>query len=57
MEKSEVSGTAVKFTHMTVNTFLPGHNRYIDESMLPDVVDKLEPYWADFHLRGAEFGD
>jgi len=26
--------------------------------MLPQIVDKLEPYWADFNTSGgAEFGD
>ena len=57
-EKSGVSGTAVKLAYKTVNTFLPGHIRYMVESLLPQVVDKLEPYWADFKTSGgSEFGD
>jgi hypothetical protein len=57
-EKSGVSGTAVKLAYKAVNTFLPGHVRYMVESMLPQMVDKLEPYWADFSTSGgAEFGD
>jgi len=57
-EKSGVSGTAVKLAYKTVNTFLPGHIRYMVESLLPEMVDKLEPYWADFSISGgSEFGD
>jgi hypothetical protein len=57
-EKSGVSGTAVKLAFKTVNTFLPGHIRYMAESLLPQMVDKLEPYWADFNSSGGtEFGD
>lgn len=57
-EKSGVSGTAVKLAYKTVNTFVPGHIRYMAESLLPQMVDKLEPYWADFNTSGgSEFGD
>ena len=56
--KSGISGTAVKLAYKTVNTFLPGHVRYMVESMLPQMVDQLEPYWADFSTSGgSEFGD
>ena len=57
-DKSGISGTAVKLAYKTVNTFMPGHVRYMVESLLPQIVDKLEPYWADFSTSGgAEFGD
>jgi hypothetical protein len=57
-DKSGVSGTAVKLAYKTVNTFLPGHVRYMVESLLPQLVGKLEPYWADFNTSGgSEFGD
>jgi hypothetical protein len=57
-EKSGVSGTAVKLAYKTVNTFLPGHVRHMVEDLLPRMVDKLEPYWADFNTSGgSEFGD
>jgi hypothetical protein len=57
-EKSGVSGTAVKLAYKTVNTFLPGHVRHMVESLLPEMVIALEPYWADFSTSGgAEFGD
>jgi hypothetical protein len=57
-EKSGVSGTAVKLAYKTVNTFMPGHIRYMVEALLPEMVAKLEPYWADFNTSGGpEFGD
>ena len=57
-DKSGVSGTAVKLAYKTVNTFLPGHIRHMVESLLPQMADKLEPYWADFNTSGgSEFGD
>ena len=41
-----------------MNTFLPGHIRNMVASLLPQMVDKLEPYWADFSASGgSEFGD
>jgi hypothetical protein len=57
-ELSGVSGTAVKLAYKTVNTFKPGHVRFMVESLLPDLVEQLEPYWADFNSSGgSEFGD
>jgi hypothetical protein len=57
-EKSGISGTAIKISYKTVNTLLPGHVRHMVESLLPDMVGKLEPYWADFSTSGgSQFGD
>jgi hypothetical protein len=57
-EKSGVSGTAVKLAYKTVTTFMPGHVRQMVDSLLPGMVDQLEPYWADFNASGgSEFGD
>jgi hypothetical protein len=57
-DKSGISGTAVKIAYKTVNTFMPGHIRHMVASMLPEVTDQLEPYWADFSTSGgSEFGD
>jgi hypothetical protein len=57
-EMSGVSGTAVKLAHKTVTTFLPGHIRHMVGVLLPQMVDKLEPYWTDFNTSGgSEFGD
>ena len=57
-DKSGISGTAVKLAYKTVNAFLPGHIRHMVESLLPQIADKLQPYWADFSTSGgSEFGD
>jgi hypothetical protein len=57
-EMSGVSGTAVKLAYKTVTTLMPGHIRHMVEVLLPELVDKLEPYWADFNASdGSEFGD
>jgi hypothetical protein len=57
-ELSGVSGTAVRLAYKTVNTFLPGHIRHTVQSLLPQLVDKLEPYWVDFRVSGCgDFGD
>jgi hypothetical protein len=57
-EKSGISGTAVKVAYKTVNTFMPGHVRQMVASLLPAMVGKLEPYWADFAASGSSgFGD
>jgi hypothetical protein len=56
--KSGVSGTAVKLAYKTANTFASGYIASMVESLLPDMVTELEPFWADFHASGASgFGD
>src|SRR5713226_8766426 len=45
--KSGVSGTAVKLAYKTANTFASGYLHATVESLLPDLVTELEPYWAD----------
>ena len=55
---SGISGTAVKLAYKAVITFAPGHVRFMVESLLPQMVDKLQPFWADFNTSGgSEFGD
>jgi len=55
---SGISGTAVKLAYKTVITFAPGHVRFMVESLLPHMVDQLQPFWADFNASGgSEFGD
>src|SRR5215469_13001484 len=56
--KSGVSGTAVKVAYKVVTTFAPGYYKETIESMLPDLADKLQPFWADFQASGgSDFGD
>ncbi|MGH3197180.1 MAG: DUF6918 family protein [Streptosporangiaceae bacterium] len=55
---SGISGTTIKIAYKTVNTFIPGHVRHMVDSLLPDMVDQLEPFWVDFSASGgSEFGD
>ena len=57
-DKGGILGTGVKLAYKTVNTFKPGHVRHMVRVLLPDLVDRLQPYWADFTASGgAEFGD
>jgi hypothetical protein len=57
-DKSGVSGTALKLAYKTVNAFMPGHIEFMVRDLLPDMVDQLDPFWADFRSSGgAEFGD
>jgi len=56
--KSGVSGAAVKVAYKTANTFASGYLQSKVEDMIPDMVDQLEPFWADFTASGADgFGD
>jgi hypothetical protein len=57
-DKSGVSGAAIKLAYKTATSFAPGYFRKTLEDTLPQIVDKLEPYWADFTASGgSEFGD
>ena len=56
--KSGISGAAVKLAYKTVNAFASGYLQSMVENLLPDMIAKLEPYWADFNASGgSEFGD
>jgi uncharacterized protein DUF6918 len=55
---SGISGTAVKLAYKTIVTFAPGHIHYMVETLLPKMVQQLEPYWTDFGTSGSSaFGD
>lgn len=57
-DKSGISGNAVKLAYKTASSFASGYIRETVETMLPDIADKLQPYWADFAASGgSEFGD
>jgi hypothetical protein len=57
-DKSGISGTAVKLAYKTVSTFATGHIRHMVESLLPKLLEQLQPFWDDFNASGgSEFGD
>jgi len=57
-EMSGVSGTAVKLAYKAVTSFAPGYYQARVSEIFPQLVDQLEPYWADFSTSGgSEFGD
>jgi len=57
-DKSGISGTAVKLAYKTITSFAPGYYNGMVEELVPQIIDKLEPYWADFSTSGSsEFGD
>ncbi len=56
-EMSGVSGTAVKVAYKTAAAFASGYMRTTVRHVLPDLVDALEPFWADFGSSGSDFGD
>jgi hypothetical protein len=56
-DKSGASGAALRMAYKTVTNFKPGYLRRTLKDMLPEIVDRLEPYWADFRASGgADFG-
>ena len=56
--KSGVSGTAVKLSYKTAKSLASGYLQSTVESLLPDLVAQLEPFWADYGASGASgFGD
>jgi hypothetical protein len=56
--KSGISGTAVKLAYKTVTSFATGYYNDMVKELVPLIVAKLEPFWADFSDSGSsEFGD
>lgn len=57
-EKSGVSAAAVKVAYKAVTAFAPGYYAQTVELMVPEMLNKLQPYWADFQgAGGGQFGD
>jgi hypothetical protein len=57
-DKSGISGAAVKLAYKAVVSFSPGHIRYMIEQLMPAMLEKLQPHWADFQVSGGGvFGD
>jgi hypothetical protein len=56
--KSGVSATALKVAYKAVTTFAPDYYQSTVENMVPDLLNRLQPFWADFHAAGGgQFGD
>jgi len=56
--KSGVSGATVKLAYKTVRAFASGYLQSMVDTLLPDMIVKLEPFWAEFSASGAsDFGD
>jgi hypothetical protein len=56
--KSGVSATALKVAYKAVTTFAPGYYQSTVEGMIPDLLQRLQPFWVDFQAAaGGQFGD
>jgi hypothetical protein len=56
--KSGVSAGALKVAYKVVTTSAPGYYQSTVENMVPDLLQRLQPFWADFQAAGGEqFGD
>jgi hypothetical protein len=56
--KGGISGTALKAAYKAVTAFASGYYDHAITTMLPDMIVRLDPYWADFGMSGgADFGD
>jgi hypothetical protein len=51
-ELSGVTGAAIKLAYSTVRKFDSNHINGMIQTILPNVADALQPYWAQF---GAEY--
>jgi hypothetical protein len=53
-----IAATPIKVAYKAVTAFAPGYYQEIIQFMIPQMADKLQPFWADFNASGgAEFGD
>jgi hypothetical protein len=56
--KSGISAAALKVAYKAVTAFAPGYYQSTIEDMVPDLLQRLQPFWADFHAAGGgQFGD
>jgi len=56
--KGGLSGAALKTAYKAINSFAPGYYHETVSGMLPEMADRLQPYWSDFRASGgADFGD
>lgn len=56
--KSGVGGVALKAAYKAVTTLAPGYYESRVERIVPDLMQQLQPFWADFQASGGgSFGD
>lgn len=56
--KSGVSATVLKASYKVVTTFAAGYYEGMVGRIIPQVIDKLQPYWAEFNASGGgNFGE
>ncbi len=56
--KSGISAAAVKMAYKAVTSFAPGYYQMTVDTMIPDLLRELQPFWADFRTAGGgTFGE
>jgi hypothetical protein len=56
--KSGVSATVLKASYKVVTTFAPGYYDSMIARIVPQLMEKLQPYWAEFNASGSgNFGE
>jgi hypothetical protein len=56
--KGGLSGTAVKVAYKAVKSFAPGYYENALRNLVPELADRLDPYWTNFQAAGGgHFGD
>lgn len=57
-DKSGISGTAIKAAYKTVTAFASGIIHDAVDTLLPESLANLQPFWDNFTVSGgADFGD
>jgi len=53
-----IAAAPIKVAYKAVTAFAPGYYTTTLTTMLPNIANQLEPFWADFNASGgSEFGD
>lgn len=56
--KSGISATVLKGAYKVVTTLASGYYESLLTGLAPSLLEKLQPFWADFHAAGGgQFGD
>jgi hypothetical protein len=56
--KSGMAAAALKVAYKAVTAFAPGYYQTTVENLVPEMLKRLQPFWADFHAAGGgQFGD